>query len=195
MTSEVERYEFSAEEVTELLAALDQRLRDRGVSAAVFVVGGAAIAATGVRDGRLTQDVDAIASEQAVMDEASALAKERGLPENWLNPRANMWMPPLPESALERPSTPGLRITYADDGFLFATKLMAQRAKDADDVVALAGRLGMELATPEELEAHIRHYYTDSGALEIIIDGVDVDTELQMLARDAARLLERRSTT
>ncbi|WP_193604579.1 hypothetical protein [Nocardioides dongkuii] len=42
-----EPYEFDARETAELLAELDRRLRERGVAAAVFVVGGAAIGATG----------------------------------------------------------------------------------------------------------------------------------------------------
>ena len=45
-----------------------------------------------------------------------------------------MRMPPLPGGVLDQPAEPGLRVTYADDGFLLATKLIAQRAKDADDV-------------------------------------------------------------
>lgn len=108
---------------------------------------------------------------------------------NWLNKNAGMWMPPLPAGALDHPSEPGLRVTYADDGFLFATKLLAQRAKDADDVLALAGRLGLQDASPEQLEAHIRSYYTDPAMLEFIVDGTDVDQEIQLLAHDAARML------
>lgn len=186
------RYEFSASEVADLLAQLDQRLQRRGLAASVFVVGGAAIAATGVRSERLTEDVDAITQDEAVLEEASALAEERGLPENWLNPNARMWMPPLPDGILDRPARPGLRITYADDGFLFATKLVAQRAKDADDVIALAARLEMHDADTDQLEAHIRRYYTDRAALEFIVDGNDVDREVRLLAADAAGLLKRR---
>ena len=78
------RYEFGAEEVADLLAQLDRRLRARGVAAAVFGVGGAALAVTGVRGGRLTEDVDALALEPAVLEEATALAREHGLPETWL---------------------------------------------------------------------------------------------------------------
>jgi hypothetical protein len=37
-------YEFTADEITGLLARLDERLRARGASASVLVVGGAAIA-------------------------------------------------------------------------------------------------------------------------------------------------------
>ncbi len=187
------RHEFTAEETAGLLAELDARLRQRGVGSSIFVVGGAAIAANHALRERVTEDVDALTRDTVVLDEAKALARERGLPEAWLNPNAGMWMPPLPEGVLEQPAEPGLRVTYADDGFLLATKLIAQRAKDADDVVALARQLGLETASPEQLEAHMRRYYTDPAALEFIVDGNDVDREISLLAQDASRMLGRTS--
>ena len=99
---------------------------------------------------RLTEDVDVVTDDQGVLEEATLLARERGLPENWLNPNARMWMPPLPGGVLDRPDAPGLRVTYANEEFLFATKLIAQRARDADDVVALAKRLGMQDASADD---------------------------------------------
>ena len=185
---------FTAEETTALLGELDARLRRRGLAASIFVVGGAAIAASKARRDRVTEDVDAVTRDAVVLDEAKALARERGLPENWLNPNAGMWMPPLAPGVLDRPARPGLRVTYADDGFLLATKLIAQRAKDADDVVALADRLGLTTATPQQLEAHIRRYYTDQATLEFIVDGDDVDREITLLAEDASRMLIRTAT-
>ncbi len=192
MSAGHEPFEFSGDDVKNLLAELDRRLKRRGIAASVFVVGGAAIAAVGVRGDRLTQDIDAITRQKVVLEEASALAVEQGLPAHWLNSNANMWMPPLPDDVLATPKQPGLCVTYADDAFLLATKLIAQRAKDAEDVVALATRLGMQSAGADELEAHIRRYYTDLHALEFIVDGDDVDRELRFLAEDAARLLARR---
>lgn len=185
-------YEFSADEVVDLLAQLDMRLQRRGVAASVFVVGGAAVVVAGVRNERLTEDVDAVGSNPIVLEEAAALARERGLAENWLNSSAGMWMPPLPDGVLDPPAQPGLRVTYADGDFLFATKLVAQRAKDADDVVALAKRLGMQDASADELERHIWRYYTDREILQFIVDGEDVDREVRLLAEDAAGLLRRR---
>ena len=183
--------EFDADQVASLLAQLDARLRDSGVAAAVFVVGGAAIAATGIRAGRLTADVDAVTRDQAVLEEARALAVQEGLSASWLNANAAMWMPPLPNGVLDPPEQPGLRITYATDGFLLATKLVAQRAKDADDIIALATRLGLTDATPAQIEEHIRSYYTDPAALEFILDGRDVEQEVAFLAQDASRMLNR----
>jgi hypothetical protein len=146
------RHEFTAEETAEetaeLLDELDARLRHRDVAASIFVVGGAAIAANHTRRDRITEDVDALTRDTVVLEEAKTLARERGLPENWLNPNAGMWMPPLPGGVLDQPAEPGLRVTYADDGFLLATKLIAQRAKDADDVVALARRAASRPRVP-----------------------------------------------
>lgn len=58
-----DRHEFTAAETAELLSALDERLRARGVAASIFVVGGAAIAANRTRRDRLTQDVDALTQD------------------------------------------------------------------------------------------------------------------------------------
>ncbi|RZU13456.1 hypothetical protein EV645_4298 [Kribbella rubisoli] len=55
-----ERSEFSAAEIVDLLAELDKRLKKRGTSASVFVVGGAAIAVTSNDNPRRTEDIDAI---------------------------------------------------------------------------------------------------------------------------------------
>ena len=187
--------EFTAEQVTSLLSELDRRLRLRGVRAAVFVVGGAAIAATRLRDDRLTADIDAVFDDPAVAEAAAAMAAEGGLPPDWINSAARMWMPPLPPGVLSRPDAPGLRITYAEDGFLLAAKLVAQRAKDADDVLALATRLGLQCATAEDLEAHVRRYYTDAEALRYIVGAEDVDDELRLLSEGGAAFLARRAAT
>ncbi|WP_141781324.1 hypothetical protein [Nocardioides albertanoniae] len=82
-------------------------------------------------------------------------------------------------------------MTYAADDFLLATKLIAQRAKDTDDIVALAARVG--LCEADDLEALIRRFYADEGALEFIVDGNDVDREIKLGAEDAARLIKRRA--
>ena len=189
------RHEFTAEETAVLLAELDARLRARGIGAAIFVVGGAAMAANNTGRERLTHDIDALTQDTAVIEEARILARELDLPADWLNSNANMWMPPIPEGVLDSPTEPGLRVTYADDGFLLATKLIAQRAKDARDIVALADRLGLQAATPAQIEAHIRRYYTDPNKLEFIVSNPDVNLEIQLLAQDASRMLHRHAET
>ena len=101
-----DRNEFRAGEIVDLLSELDKRLKKRAVSASVFVVGGAAIAVTSHDNPRRTEDVDVITRDPVVIEEARAMASERKLPEDWLNTRANPWMPPLPEDALRRSEAP-----------------------------------------------------------------------------------------
>lgn len=184
-----QRHEFTAAEIIDLLSELDKRLKRRAISAGIFVVGGAAIAVTSQENPRRTEDIDAITRTDAVVEEARAMASQRKLPEDWLNTRASSWMPPLPEGALEGGDAPGLHITYATDEFLLATKLVAQRRKDAADIITLAKRLGMENATADDLEQVISRYYTDEASLEFIIDGKDIDREIHLLASRAAHLL------
>ena len=185
------RNEFTAAEIIDLLAELDKRLKKRGISASIFVVGGAAIAVTSNDNPRRTEDIDAITRDEAVVDEARAMASQRKLPEDWLNTRASPWMPPLPEGALQRSDAPGLHITYATDEFLLATKLVAQRRKDATDIVTLARRLEMHKPSAGDLEQLISRYYTDEDALEFILDGKDIAGEIHLLAVRAERLLAK----
>ncbi|MGW5190522.1 hypothetical protein ACWEOO_14775 [Kribbella sp. NPDC004138] len=74
------RNEFRAGEIVDLLAELDKRLKKREISASVFVVGGAAIAVTSSDDPRRTEDVDVITRDEAVLEEARAMASQRKLP-------------------------------------------------------------------------------------------------------------------
>ena len=183
------RNEFTASEIVDLLDELDRRLKTRGISASVFVVGGAAIAVTSIDNPRRTEDIDAITHDEAVVDEARAMASQRKLPEDWLNTRASPWMPPLPEGVLQRRDAPGLHVTYATNEFLLATKLVAQRRKDAADIVVLARRLEMENASADDLAQLIYSYYSDEDSLELILDGKDIDREIHFLAVRAERLL------
>lgn len=183
-----ESSQFDREQILDLLSELDRRLRARGASAAVFVVGGAAMAALDINP-RRTADIDAITRDDVVMGEAHAIADERGLPRSWLNGNASMYMPPLPTDVLTPPEEPGLKTTFADDPFLFATKLIAQRSKDESDVLALARRLNMLGASPSTLRRHIESVYTDADQLEMILG--PGEGEFDRLCERAATMLAR----
>lgn len=45
----------------------------------------------------------------------------------------------------------------------------------------------MQDASPDELESHIRRYYTDQAALQFIIDGDDVYSEIRFWLRILTR--------
>jgi hypothetical protein len=112
----------------DLLSGVLARRLYRRVVADVSDVGlpaGSVVLDVGTGPGRVPR----LTRDTAVLEEAQALARERRLPEDWFNPNAGIWMPPLPGGVLDQPAEPGLRVTYADDGFLLATKLIAQRAK------------------------------------------------------------------
>ncbi|ONH30458.1 hypothetical protein [Pseudofrankia asymbiotica] len=97
----------------------------------------------------------------------------------------------MPEDALAPVTEPDLHVTYANDEFLLATKLIAQRRKDSLDILELAARTGMMDATADKLEALIYRHSTDVGAFEFIVDGTDIPTEIRLLAEHAAQLLAR----
>ncbi len=85
-----------------MLGVLDQRLRELGVSAHLYVVGGAAVAVT-VADRRVTRDVDVASLDAVVRSQAEQIAATEGLPVTWLNAAAAPWIPSPVEAAV--PST------------------------------------------------------------------------------------------
>ena len=73
----------------EPLDALAERLKERGVRASVYVIGGAAISL--VFDARrATRDIDSVVLEGhgPLVEEVQRLGRERGLPGSWLNEQA-----------------------------------------------------------------------------------------------------------
>jgi hypothetical protein len=153
--------ELDRTEIERLLGLLDKRLKQRGVSASVYVVGGAAIAVT-VYDARRTVDVDAVASDPVVLEQARQLADAEGIPPTWLNENARPWIPPPPPAATAQPRRPGLTVHWAPPDHLLAMKLVAARPQDAPDIIELAQQLGLG----EDATAY-------ADLLERIYDGED----------------------
>ena len=72
-------------EILDALTALAAELHRRGISAEMYVVGGAAIALA-FDERRSTRDIDAVFEpKRAVYQAAADLAEQRGLPDGWLN--------------------------------------------------------------------------------------------------------------
>jgi hypothetical protein len=184
--------EFDKEAIQDLLHDLDVRLRQRGVAASVYIVGGAAIALRGTRDERRTADVDAMFNEPAVTDEAATMAAERHLPPNWLNAAAQHWLPPLPAEAIKPPAAAGLTILIAPEDHLLAMKLVALRSKDAGDIVALAKSLGMGNASAQDFADLLERVYGSSDYLETVL-GPGRDEPLRIGERTVRMLKNRRT--
>lgn len=127
--------------------ALGNRLARRGVVADVFVVGGAAMALA-YDASRVTRDVHArFVPHGIVLDEASQVAKDLGLPPWWLNEQATVYISGKDDPGKRRVfDHPGLRVMAASPEHVFAMKALAARTRDIDDLRLLAGVIGIQTA-------------------------------------------------
>lgn len=153
---------FDADRVAELLRELGERLDRQGVSARMFVVGGAAMALAYSRD-RLTRDIDAVFEPKAtVYDEAGRMARDHGLPDDWLNDGVKGLLPGPDQGQVHRPfETTGLAVEVASPGYMFALKAAAARSeRDHDDLVTLVDIL--DLRSVDDAFEVVESYYERS---------------------------------
>jgi hypothetical protein len=131
-------------EIIGALTALAAELDRRGVSAEMYVVGGAAIALA-FDERRATRDVDAVFEPKGVVYEAAAaVAEQLGLPGGWLNDAVKGFLEGGDPAAAPVLDLPGLRCLAASPQTLLALKVLAHRVgEDEDDVRLLAGELGL----------------------------------------------------
>jgi hypothetical protein len=135
------------EQIVASLTALAGDLDDQGVSARMYVVGGAAIAlAFDAR--RSTRDIDAVFEPKATVYEAAArLAAREDLAPDWLNDAVKGFLAGADPEAAPVLELPGLSVTAASPRMLLAMKVLAHRAgEDDDDVRLLADHLGLDSA-------------------------------------------------
>jgi hypothetical protein len=173
---------LDAEQIRALLVELGQRLDARGIEARLFLVGGAAMALAFSRR-RVTRDLDAVfVPKREIYEEAAALARERGLPVDWLNDSVKRLMPDR-EQPIEGTSSfaaPGIRVGVASPEYLFAMKAMAARQEaDGDDLRYLARELKLT-GVPQALNLVERFYGANrlSPKTQLIIEAVMAGGEL-----------------
>lgn len=127
------------------LDELARRLERRKVRAQIYIIGGAAMSLAFDRS-RTTHDVDARvdSGHGALIEAVREVARERGLPESWLNEQATANIPRLPDTRAQTVyESEYLTITGASAEHILAMKLEAGRATDVDDVATLVGRLSI----------------------------------------------------
>lgn len=131
-------------EIVAALTALAAELDRRGVSAEMYVVGGAAIALA-FDERRATRDIDAVFEPKSVVYEAAAVVGEQlGLGPGWLNDAVKGFLEGEDFEAAPVLDLPGLRCLAASPETLLALKVLAHRVgEDEDDVRLLADRLGL----------------------------------------------------
>lgn len=127
---------LAPDEIRDLLEELAVRLDAAGIAAGIRVVGGAAISILD-SDRRSTTDVDAvIVPAGAAAEIITALGKERGLPDNWLNDAALAYVPPVgPEDWIEVIRRGEVTVSIGSVQMLLAMKLLSNRGvRDSADI-------------------------------------------------------------
>jgi Nucleotidyltransferase of unknown function (DUF6036) len=132
------------QEIIAALTSLAAELERRGVSAEMYVVGGAAIALA-FDERRSTRDIDAVFEpKNLVYEAAGAVASESGLPGGWLNDAVKGFLEGDDPAAAPVLDLPGLRVLAASPETLLALKVLAHRVgEDEEDVRLLAAELGL----------------------------------------------------
>jgi Nucleotidyltransferase of unknown function (DUF6036) len=145
-------------EIVDALTALAAELEARGVSAEMYVVGGAAIALA-FDERRATRDIDAVFEPKAIVYEAAGVVGEQlGLPGGWLNDAVKGFLAGSDPAAAPVLDLPGLRCLAASPEVLLALKILAHRVgEDESDVRLLAAELGLTQAE-QVLEVAERTY-------------------------------------
>ena len=139
---------MNRDEILAALTALAAELNRRGVSAEMYVVGGAAIALA-FDERRSTRDIDAVFKPKSVVYEAAAALAEQlgGCLEGWLNDAVKGFLAGEDPAAAPVLDLPGLRCLTASPETLLALKVLAHRVgEDEDDLRLLAAELGLERA-------------------------------------------------
>ncbi len=151
---------MNRDEIIDALTALAGELEQRGVSAEMYVVGGAAIALA-FDERRATRDIDAVFEPKNVVYEAAAVvARQLGLPGGWLNDAVKGFLEGEDPAAAPVLDLPGLRCLTASPETLLALKVLAHRVgEDEADLRLLAAELGLERA--EEVLAIAERTYGD----------------------------------
>lgn len=171
---------LDADGIRELLRELGRRLHARGITARIFLVGGAAMAlAYDTR--RTTRDIDGVFEPKTeVYAEAALMADEAGLPPDWLNDGVKGLLPDqsVPEVGAHFDSV-GISVEVASAQYLFAMKAFAAREEvDADDLRFLARHLGLSDArTAIDLVERFYTPYRLRPVTQYLLE--DVFTELQ----------------
>lgn len=134
---------LDADGVLALFQELSDRLAVAGVSAQLFVVGGAAMALAYDR-GRVTRDVDALfVPAPEVRRIAEEMSGPHGLEPDWLNDAAKGFLPGADEHPRTVFESASLLVQVPSPSYLLAMKLHASRdERDLNDAAVLFNRLG-----------------------------------------------------
>lgn len=153
---------FSAEDVSDVLHELVRRLAERGDTARIYVIGGAAVALENPHR-TATADIDGFIRLTDATEIIQAIQRERGLDSEWFNWHAQGLQPPVGGSEMwhEVMRDEGVVLYSANIDALLAMKLNAARAKDTEDITYLLRACAVSTLAEAE-EVYERHYPGDA---------------------------------
>lgn len=136
--------DLTRDDLIQLLREVGQALEDEGLTASIYVVGGAAIALT-LNSRRVTRDVDAALRDhpEELKETANAVGARHGLAPDWFNSAATMFFSSEPDRDVGEFSLPGLDISIVSPEHLLAMKIRASRGKDQADLEHLFNFMGI----------------------------------------------------
>jgi len=149
---------LTRQRIVELFQALNEELSRREVTGEVGICGGAVMCLV-FQAREATKDVDAVFEPtRQIRESAAAVARENGLPEDWLNDAAKLYfhVDPPREPVLEFSH---LRVWAPTARYMLAMKCISARfdSSDLDDVRFLINYLGLD--TSESVFEIIEQYY------------------------------------
>ncbi len=147
---------MKVDEMYQALALLGHRLAEEGLHADIVIAGGAWMALVLGSRG-VTKDIDAYISPPAepVRQAASEVARELGLPTDWLNDAIKRFFYGTPPQELWQ-EFEGLRVYAVTADYMLALKVYAARMEDLADVQALIRYL--EIRTLSEILDIVERY-------------------------------------
>jgi hypothetical protein len=155
---------LDGDRVRALFQEFSDALAQRGESASLFVVGGAAMALA-YDSSRATRDVDALFVPASVVREiAEQIASARGLEPDWLNDAAKGFLPGNDTDPHVVYESESLFVQVPSPRYMLAMKLHASRdQRDIDDAATLFNVLG--LTTVQQALDVLTGYYPASQLL------------------------------
>lgn len=134
------------DDIERYLRQVGQYLQEQDLIGEILLLGGAYMSLV-LHQRETTKDVDAYfaTDADAIREAAARVAREHGLPADWLNDAAKgfVYRQPETERWLE---CPGLRVYAPHPSYVFAMKAVAGRPEDLRDLQALREMLGLASA-------------------------------------------------
>jgi hypothetical protein len=141
------------DEIQQYLREVGRYLQAEGLTGEILIVGGAYMTLV-LRKRDATKDVDAYFGRhgEAIRRAAARVARDNGLPEDWLNDAVKGFLYAQPETQ-PWADFPGLRIYVPNPAYIFAMKALAGRPADIPDACA-----ELRLTSPAEALAIVKRY-------------------------------------